>query len=404
MLIKLAWRNLWRNKRRSILIQLSIIIGVIAIITLDSFSNGMLYQMLFNQISTKITHIQIHKKGFNDNKLIQSLIPDYKNVEKILQANPDVKFYSKRVVAFGLTSSASNSTGVYINGIIPNDEANVSTIKSSIIRGKYLSGALNEIITSEKLAQKLDITIGDKIVIMSNTLKGNIGSELFRITGLFSTFSSEFDKTNIYITLKSSQKLLEVGDNIYEFALITNDINKAPKIAAALSQKLSTNYEIMSYEDILPLIIIQLDMYKQLSFFITLIISLAMIFGIINTMLMAVFERIREFGVLMSIGMKNSKLFFMIIMESFILGVIGTIIGTVVGLAVQMPLMHFGLNLSVFTKSLDSFGLGAIIYPTISIENTFITFLTIPIISIIGALYPAFKAIRLQPINALHYV
>ena len=371
---------------------------------LDGLMNGMVNQMLFNQVNTNVSHVQIHKKGFKDNKLVQNFIPDYRMVENTIKHDSMVKAYSKRVIAYGLISSASNSTGVYINGIIPEDEAKVSIIKSAVSSGSYLSGSAHEILISEKLAEKLEVGIGDKIVIMSNTAEGNIGSDLFRITGLFKTFSSEFDKTNVYIPLKSSQQLLGIGDNIYEFAIVANNYLDAPAIATSLSKSLGSKYEVMSYRDILPFLVLQLDMYKQLSFIITLIVSLALIFGIINTMLMAVFERVREFGVLMSIGMKNGKVFSMILTEALILGIIGTITGTAAGLLIQFPLIHSGINLSLFAQSLNSFGVGAIIYPIISPEDTFVTFMAIPIVTVIGALYPAFKAIRLQPVYALHYV
>lgn len=404
MLFKLAWRNLWRNKRRSLIIQLSVVVGVIAIITLDSLSNGMLYQMLFNQISTNVSHIQIHKKGFKDNKLVQNYIPDYQVIEDAIKKDPRIKSYSKRVISFGLISSATNSSGTYINGIVPDEEAEVSIIKSSIKQGGYLTGAPHEIVISERLAKKLEVGLGDKIVIMSSTMQGNVGSDLYRIVGLFNTFSSDFDKTNIYIPINSAQQLLGIGDNIYEFAIITDNYETAPQVAASLSQIIGMKYEVLSYHDILPFVVIQLDLYKEFSYIITLIVSLALIFGIINTMLMAVFERIREFGVLMSIGMKNEKLFLMIVSEAFILGVIGTIAGTVFGLLLQLPLTYYGLNLSIFAQSLNSFGLGAIIYPVVTFENTLVTFLTIPIVAIIGALYPAIKAVRLQPVYALRYV
>ena len=137
MLLKLAWRNIWRNKRRSIIVLTSVVVGIVAIIISDGLSNGMMSQMLFNQVRISKSHLQIHKTGFTDNKVIKNYIPDYKKVENALKQNKDIKAYSKRVVASGLLSSASNSSGVYINGIIPSEESKITIIKSSIIKGKY---------------------------------------------------------------------------------------------------------------------------------------------------------------------------------------------------------------------------------------------------------------------------
>jgi ABC-type antimicrobial peptide transport system permease subunit len=135
-----------------------------------------------------------------------------------------------------------------------------------------------------------------------------------------------------------------------------------------------------------------------------LIIGLALIFGIINVMLMSVFERINEFGVLMSIGMKNSKLFLMIVFEAFIIGVIGTIAGLIIGLLIHYPISITGIDFSVFAEGLDSYGVGAIIYPYLSIENIITMIIIIPFIVVLGAIYPAFRAIRLQPVYAVRYV
>ena len=404
MLAKLAWRNIWRNKRRSIVILTSVVIGVIASVFMDSLSAGMIYQMLDNSINMGVGHIQIHRVGFRENKTIQNFIPDYKQVEEQLKKDPSVKSYSKRVVAFGLLSSATNSSGIYINGIVPSMEENVTSIKKSIVEGRYLSGAFHEIIISKLLAEKLNVGIGDKVVAMSNTPKGDIGSDLFRIVGIFESVSSEFDKANIFIPMDNAQQMLGIGDKVYEFAIMINNFENVDTVTKRLAGELPKADEVLSYKEILPMLVYQMDLYKQTSFITNLIIGLALIFGIVNTMLMAVFERIREFGVLMSIGMKNSKLFMMIILEALALGLIGTIGGLIISAAVELPLIHSGINFSFFAESLKSFGVGAIIYPQLSLEYTLITLFMIPAIAIIGAIYPAIKAIRLEPVSAVRYV
>ena len=169
MLLKLAWRNIWRNKRRSLVVLISIIVGVNAILMIDGLTNGMIFQMLFNQISSNIAHVQVHKKGFSDNKVVQQYIPDENLVETVLKNNSSVRAYSKRVIAYGLLSSASNSTGVYVNGIIPAEEKKVSQIYNLISEGNYLTGNSHEAVIGESLAEKLDVGIGDKVVVMSNT-------------------------------------------------------------------------------------------------------------------------------------------------------------------------------------------------------------------------------------------
>lgn len=404
MLFKLAWRNIWRNKRRSIVVLGSVVVGIISVLFMNGFMNGMLYQMLSNQISTSVSHIQIHKKGFNDNKIIQSRIPDAAAVEESLKSNPLIKSYSKRVITFGLISSAVNSSGVFINGIEPENEKHVSIINEQIKEGKYFTGDKREIVIGNKLAEKLEVRLGDKVVLMSNTLDGSIGSEVFRVAGIYKTFSSEFDKAYIYIPIETAQQMLNINNEIFEFAVVANDYRKVDEVKKSIQENLTEDYEVLSYKDLLPFLVYQIDLSKESMWIFNLIIELALIFGIVNSMLMAVFERIREIGVLMSIGMKNIKIFFMILTEGLVIGIVGTFTGLFFGYLIMLPLEKAGLNLAIYTESLESYGVGAIIYPALSIEDIIGVLIMIPFISILGAVYPAYKAVKLEPVYAIRYV
>ena len=404
MLLKLAWRNIWRNKRKSLIVLSSVVIGMIAVIFYDGLDHGMLRQMLNNQISNSVAHIQIHKKGFNDNKVIKNYIPDDQLVEKAVESQKDIKAYSKRVITFGLLSSASSSSGVYIYGIYPSMEAEVSDIKKSIIEGKFFTGSKRDIVIGKQLADKLGVGLGDKVVVMANTPNGNIGSDLFRVAGIFQTVSSEFDKTTIYIPIKTAQDMLDIDNHIYEYAIVLNDYHNADKVKSELESKLNSRYEVLSYKDLLPMLIYQMDLYDQTMWIFYMIVGLALIFGIVNTMLMSVFERINEIGVLMAIGMKNSRIFLMFVLEAFMIGVIGTILGLALGLLIHWPISISGINFSIFSDALKSFGIGAVIYPVLSVTNTIVLTLIIPFIAVIGALYPAYRAIKLEPIKAIYYV
>ena len=313
MLIKIAWRNIWRNKRRSAIVLGSVVVGAVAVILTEGLTNGFLRQMLYNQLNTTVSHIQIHRQGFKDNKTIQNYIPDNQLVEKTLNNNPNIESYSGRVLTFGLLSSARNSSGIYIYGVDHKKETQVSDIEKYITKGKFLTGDEREIVLGQKLADKLNVEIGSKVVAMSNTPGGDIGSELFRVSGIFETFSSSFDKINVYVPIKAAQSMLNLGDHVHEYAMITKDYHRVDQVTEQIKSNLNGNYEVLSYKDILPLLIMQMNLSREMMFFVNLIIGIALIFGIINTMLMSVFERIQEFGVLMSIGMKNGKIFAMII-------------------------------------------------------------------------------------------
>ncbi|MDH3252626.1 MAG: FtsX-like permease family protein, partial [Ignavibacteria bacterium] len=182
------------------------------------------------------------------------------------------------------------------------------------------------------------------------------------------------------------------------------DRRRAEEVRDRLVSALGPSYEVLTYADIMPLMISQMQIYEESMYIVYVIVGLAMIFGIINTMLMSVFERIREFGVLMSIGMKNSRLVGMILMEAALLGGLGAAIGLLAGLGLLIPLSHSGLNLSMFSESLTSFGSGSVIFPVLRLEAVAEAVVIMPFIAVIGAIYPAFKAIRFEPVRAVRYV
>jgi putative ABC transport system permease protein len=404
MLLTIAWRNIWRNKRRSLIVLSSVAVGLVAILLNDGLSIGMVRQIFENQIGSHVSHIQIHSKGFNDNKVIQNSMTDPGRVGEVLARTPGIVHYSPRVVTYGLLSSAVNSSGCIIVGIDPAMEREVTTISRSVVEGTYLSGKRHEVVIGKELAEKLNVGLGDKVVGMASTMSGSVGADMFRVVGLFQTVSSEFDKSYMFISLENAQDMLEMGTAVSEFAIITRDRRQAEQISDQLASALGPSYEVLTYADIMPLMISQMRIYEESMYIVYVIVGLAMIFGIINTMLMSVFERIREFGVLMSIGMKNSRLVGMILMEAAVLGVVGAVVGLLAGLALIIPLSHSGLNLSMFSESLTSFGTGSVIYPVLRFSAVVESMVIIPFVAVIGAIYPALKAIRFEPVRAIRYV
>jgi len=404
MLLNIAWRNIWRNKRRSIIVLSSIAIGLVAIILNEGLSIGMVTQIFDNQIGTHVSFLQIHHTGFNDNKIVQNSMEDPTLVEHALRESPDITAYSPRVLSFGLLSSAQTSAGGYIVGIDPAKERHVTTIHNSVVDGKYLEGRHREILIGKKLAEKLDIGVGDKLVGMASTIHGSVGSALFRVAGVFETVSSEFDRSFVYVTIEDLQEMLEMEKRISEFAVITSDRNTVNSTKAKLAERLGPQFEVLTYADLLPLMLAQIDIYEESMYIVYVIVSLAMIFGIINTMLMSVFERIKEFGVLTAVGMSSTSLFSMVLLEALLLGMVGTALGLLIGVGIHLPLSATGINLSKFSEGLTSFGVGTIIYPVLDTGSLLRPLIIIPAVAVLGAIYPAMKAARFEPMVAMRYV
>lgn len=404
MLLKLAWRNIWRNSRRSVLVLTSAIVGLIAILLYESLSMGMIHQMLGNQIGSHVTHIQIHKNGFNDNKIIQNNIAETQDISAALAAEKRIKHYSERVLSYGILSSASSASGILLAGIVPDREAQVTIIKQSLEEGRYLSGNKHEIVIGQKLAEKLEVGLGDKVVAMASSLDGDIGSDVFRVVGIYRTFSSDFDRVHGFVAMENLQEMLDFGERISEVAILLENANASQQVASTLKETLGDSYEVLPYQELLPLLVMQVDVSRQAMFVFYAIIGIAMIFGIINTMLMSVLERIQEFGVLMAVGMKNRRLFNMVLLEALLLGITGTIIGLILGYLCYLPLASNGMDLRNFSDGLGALGIGAIIYPELTPQSVINAALVVPIFSVLGAIYPAIRAVRLNPISAIRHV
>ncbi len=404
MLLLVAWRNLRRNSRRTIIVLVSIIVGVVSLLLYDSISYGMIRQMLDNSVGASIGHIQIHGKGYNDNRVIQTSIPDRLRAENAVRGMRGVRAWSSRVPSFGLLSSAQGSSGGVIVGVDAHSESRVSSIASTIVKGRYLEGEGREVVIGRALAGKLHVDVGDKVVGMASTRGGEVGSELFRVVGLFETVSADFDKTHMFVPMSSAQEMLGMGGDIIEIAIVLEQPEQAERVAADLRAQLGPDYEVLTYRELVPLLVAQLEMYDQMLVVIYVIIGLAMIFGIINTMLMSVFERVQEFGVLMAIGMRNAKVFSMVMIEALYLAMIGTVVGVLAGVALTLLLREVGIDLSVFSEGLRAFGAGAVITPELRFNGILAAVITIPLTTLLGALYPAWKATRLLPVTAIRHV
>jgi ABC-type lipoprotein release transport system permease subunit len=382
----------------------SVIAGVVAIILNNSVGNGIVKQMLDNQINLHTGFIQIHSQGFSDNKDLVNTISNADKIEEILKSNSEITAYSKRIIAFGLINSANSSAGVNIIGIEPNKESKVTIIKKSILEGNYPRVGKRDVLIGKKMAEKLEVDIGDKIVAVSNSVDGTVNNELFRVCGIYCAGNSEFENTNIFIPFDFAAGLLGLEKSFHEFVIITKSADNVDDVKKEISKYIGKDYEVLTYRELLPLIVSYIEAYKSTIIIFYIIIGLAVLFGIVNTMLMSVMERIQEFGVLMAVGMKIKSIFAMVVLESLVIGIIGSIIGFSIGIVIYMIINSTGIDLRAFSESLNNLGLNAMIYPQIDLQLVINSMLVMPITSVIGSLYPAYKATKLMPTDAMRYV
>ena len=401
MLLALAWRNIWRNKKRSLIIIAAIAVGLCCGLFASATMFGMWDSMINTTIDRDLGHFQIHSKTFEDEKLVTDTIPNFENILTTLNATNYVTGVTSRILIEGMASSATTSNGVRILGINPETEKKVTSIYKHIVKGNYFGESWkNQIVIGEKLADNLGLREKSKIVLGFQGIDGSIIYGAFRVTGIFRTESSMFDKSNVFVKENDLLKLINSDKISNEIVVRLSSVQLVDSVYVPIKNKYP-NLSVKYWGELAP----ELNFYYQSvvlqSNIFVGIILFALLFGITNTMLMSVMERVREFGVLMSVGMKRSRVFFMIIMETISLAFIGGIIGLILALILIQYFASVGINLSAFTEGLSQWSLGTRLYTSLPFSFYPPIIIMILVTAVIGAFYPALKAIKLKPATAI---
>lgn len=401
MIIKVAWRNIWRHKTRSIVIILSVTFGLWAGLFLQAFVNGMVEQRVSTAIEKEISHIQIHHPDFKTNYEVSYLIDNGNKIVNEIQEKQFVKSVSGRLIVKGMISTTTGSSGIKINGIDPAAEDRTTHLKNNIIEGDYFSSdKKNEILIGEKLLRKLKLHLNSKIVLTLMDKDNTISSGAFRIKGVFKTVNTPFDETNVFVDKKDLAVITSTNDGIDEIAILLKSSKDVDGFTVEL-RKLYPALKTETWMEVAPEMNLIVSSSGQSMIIYMSIIMLALSFGIINTMLMAVLERTREIGMLTALGMTKLKVFVMILMETVFLVFSALPIGLILGTATVLYFGHIGIDRSGSKAVLESFGMSEIIYPSLTFKDYQIILLLVIITSFISAIFPAQKALSLNPSEAI---
>ncbi len=401
MLISLAWKNVWRNKKRSFIILTAIALGLWAGLFSYAAMYGMWDATVNSAIDRDLGHIEIHSKAFAKEKLIENYISDGNQIEAEAKKVKGVKEISSRTLIEGMASSAATSWGVTIEGINPTKEQKVTSIKELNISGNYFEGKRkNQIVISQKLADKLGIKLKSKMVLSFQALDGSLIYAAFRVVGIFRTESSIFDASHVFVTQKDIYKVMGSKPIVHEIAIRAASSLAVDGLLNNLKQRFP-NLDVQSWKTLAPeLSLTYNSLQLEMNIFLGIILF-ALLFGITNTMLMSVMDRIRELGVLMAVGMKRVRLFTLIIIETILLSITGGIIGIIMGTITTIYFSSKGIDLSLFAEGLSSFGIGTMLYPSLPASAYPTLTIMILVTAIFSAVYPALKAIRLNPSEAI---
>lgn len=399
MILALAWKNIWRSKRRSFVVIGAIIVGVWSLIFMFAFYNSFIEAFSRNAVNHDYSHIQIHNSDYLIEPGLEFQLSDVDQLETTLDRLPEIKSWSGRQIVNGMLASPKTNVGVQIYGVEHEQESSTTGLEGQLVEGTYFEAiSRNPILISEKLAGKLKVKVRSKVVVTLQNLDREIIAASFRVEGIFKSKSPRINEAVAYVRLDDLQRLSNV-DGLNEFAVYLNDSEQLLAVQDTLS--VYTNDLVRTYREIAP----EFDMMEQQSAMtkqiVTIIIMLALLFGIVNTMLMAVLERTKEIGMLRSIGMHKKSVFKMIILETCLMSVIAGPIGLLMGYLTNAWLGNKGMDLSSYATALEQYGMDAIFYPSISNLTYPVLMMVVIATAFLGAIYPAIKAIRLNLLEAI---
>ncbi|TYP99002.1 ABC-type lipoprotein release transport system permease subunit [Tenacibaculum adriaticum] len=405
MLLQIAWRNIWRNKARSLVVISSIIIGIWAGIFILSFSWGMYKNNINESVYRQLSHIQIHHPTFGEENDSKFMITQTDEKLNQLQSDDRIASISSRVITTGMITSPTTASGVKIYGINPSSEITQIRLDEYVTEGAYFEfGKDNEILIGEKLAKKLKVKYKSKVVLTFTNVESDIVSAAFRVGGIYKSKNISLDEVNVYVQQQHLQELLELKPSeSSEIAILVKDETQIDTIKQ-LSADIVPQGKVEDWKELSPELSMIIESFNLYTYIISGIILLALTFGIINTMLMSVLERIRELGMLMAIGLNKRKIFFMIMLETFYLTLIGAPLGLLAGWLTVTTLANTGINLSMFSEGLASYGFSSIIYPALDQEKYVIIVIMCLITAIVSAIYPSYKALQLNPSEAIRKI
>jgi len=404
MNVQIAWRNIWRNPRRTGVILIAVVIGVWSMIFLGALMRGILAGMIHNGINTLTGHIQIQQTHYPQDPSIDYRIADPADIENVLTEHlPESSQWTRRVRVNSVVNNARHNKGAILVGIDPEKEARLSFIGTAVTQGRYLkAGEANAVVVGRALAEQFETGLGRKLIVMSQDANGRIASRAFRIRGIFQAEMEATEKSYIFVTLPVAQKMLKIGEAVSEIAVLLPNHDQTEEADRMLKKELAgRDLVVRSWMEALPLLQAYLKMYDSFILIWFVVVFVAMGFGILNTTLMAVFERMREFGLLKALGMRPGRIITGILTESLFILMMGLVVGNLLGLASCWALSFHGIDLSALAKGVEYAGMSRVIFPVIWSKDVVSANLVVLLLGLLVCLYPAIKAARFTPVEAM---
>lgn len=402
MLFKMAWRNIWRNRRRTFITAASILFAVLFASFMDSLQRGAWDNMINNVVNYYFGYVQVHQDGYWEEQSIDKAFPLADSLEQV-GAVEGVEAVLPRLESFALAAAGETTSGVLVAGILPDMENRMTDLENRLVEGEYLTEGDEAVLVASGVAEKLGLALGDTLVLISQGYRGVNAAGKYPIRGIAKFGSPDLNKQMVYLPLPAAQYFYGAPGLATSLALKLGGQEDIKPVVAALRTQLDTSaYEVMDWEELLPDLVQARELDTAGNVIVYFILYMIIAFGIFGTILMMSKEREYEFGVLISIGLQRWQLALSVWIEVILLGVLGA----VSGILLSMPIVYyFKVNPIRFggemASSLEKFGFEPIFPATFDLQIFLTQALYVFILTAVLALYPIFKIRKLQPVQAM---
>ena len=397
----LAWRNLWRNSRRTLIMLAAIAVGVWAMIFMAALMRGMTDQMVRNGLQTLPGEVQVHQRDYRaDPSVVNSMAPPSRGLLAAL-LEPPVTAWAGRVRVPAVISSERGSRSVTLLGVDPAAELILGSLPEKIVAGRALDAPADRgVVIGASLARRLETGLGKRVVLMSQDTDNNVVDRGVRVVGIYHARLQGDEDRFVYAGRAAVQGLLGIGDAISEIAITGDDYRRVQHWYPRIARAAGDEFETLPWTELDPFLGSMLAVQDGFTLVFMVVVFLALSFGLVNTLVMAVFERVREIGLMQALGMRPGLILGQIMLESFYLLGLGLLVGNVLAVATLKPLAT-GIDISAVAQGMEMMGMGAILYPALHIQDMLMSTAVVIVLGLLASLAPAWRASRLDPVAAL---
>ena len=400
----LAWRNLWRNYRRTLIMLLAIALGVWAMILMSALMRGMTDEMVRNGLHSLPGELQLHHPAYRgDPSVVNSVAPPAGALLRALEREPVIG-WAARVRVPAVIASERGSRGVTLLGVDPAAELRLGSAPERLVEGRFLSGPDDTgLVIGASLARRLETRLGKRVVVMSQDLDNDVADRGSRVVGIYRARLQGIEDRFVYAGRAVVQDMLDLGDRVSEIAVTAGDYRRVAAWYPRVAEAAGSGLEVLPWTELDTFLAVMLSTQDGFSLVFMVVVFLALSFGLVNTLVMAVFERVREIGLMQALGMRPGIILLQVMLESLYLLCLGLAAGNGLALLTIKPL-ESGIDISGVAQGMEMMGMGTTLYPALALQDMWMSTAVVVILGLLASLLPAWRAARLDPVTALNKI